>query len=90
MTPGPYLHIGGDEVKKMTPEEYASFMERGQAIVQKHGKTVIAWDEIIHSKLLPTTIVQDLAAGRLVGTAPGNEVDSVACEPDLSGHEVRR
>ena len=90
MTPGPYLHIGGDEVKKMTPAEYASFMERGQAIVQKHGKTVIAWDEILHSKLLPTTIVQVLAAGRIVGAAARNEVDSVTGEPDLSGHEVRR
>jgi hexosaminidase len=58
MTPGPYLHIGGDEVKKMTPPQYAAFMERAQDIVQKHGKTVIAWDEIIHAKLLPTTIVQ--------------------------------
>ena len=33
MTPGPYLHIGGDEVKKLTPEQYAAFMERAQGIV---------------------------------------------------------
>jgi hexosaminidase len=58
MTPGPYLHIGGDEVKKMTAAQYAAFMERGQAIVARHGKTVIAWDEIVHAKLLPSTIVQ--------------------------------
>jgi hexosaminidase len=58
MTPGPFIHIGGDEVKKMTPEQYSRFMERAQGIVQRHGKTVIAWDEIIHGTMLPTTIVQ--------------------------------
>jgi hexosaminidase len=58
MTPGPYLHIGGDEVKTLTPEQYARFVERVQGIVQAHGKTAIGWDEVVHSKLLPTTIVQ--------------------------------
>ena len=74
MTPGPYLHIGGDEVKKMTPAEYASFMERGQAIVQKHGKTVIAWDEILHSKLLPTTIVQYWRPDASLAPPPGTKL----------------
>jgi hexosaminidase len=58
MTPGPYFHIGGDEVKTLAPAQYAGFVERVQGIVQAHGKTVIGWDEIVHSKLLPTTIVQ--------------------------------
>lgn len=58
MTPGPWLHIGGDEVKKMTPEQYAAFMERAQDIVIKHGKVPVGWDEMIHSKLRPSTVVQ--------------------------------
>jgi hexosaminidase len=58
ITPGPYIHIGGDEVKKMTPEQYSVFMERAQAIVARHGKTPIAWDEIIHGKVAPSTVVQ--------------------------------
>ncbi len=58
MTPAPYFHIGGDEVKTLTPEQYARFVERVQGIVQAQGKTVIGWDEVVHSKLLPTTIVQ--------------------------------
>ena len=74
MTPGPYLHIGGDEVKKMTPEQYASFMERAQAIVQKHGKTVIAWDEIIHAKLLPTTVVQYWRPDASLAPPPGTKL----------------
>jgi hexosaminidase len=58
MTPGPWLHVGGDEVKKMTPEQYGTFMERAQRIVVKHGKIPIAWDEIVHAPLRPGTVVQ--------------------------------
>ena len=38
MTPGPYFHIGGDEVKTLTPAQYRTFIERVQAIVEPHGK----------------------------------------------------
>ena len=58
MTPGPYFHIGGDEVKTLKPEQYRAFVERVQKIVQKHGKEMIGWDEIAPATLLPTTIVQ--------------------------------
>ncbi len=58
MTPGPWIHVGGDEVKKMTPEQYASFMERAQALVVKHGKIPIAWDEVVHGRVQPSTVVQ--------------------------------
>lgn len=58
MTPGLYFHIGGDEVKTLTPEQYKNFIERVQAIVQKHGKQMIGWDEVSPVKLLPTSMVQ--------------------------------
>ncbi len=58
ITPGPYIHIGGDEAKATQPEDYLRFIERVQAIVQAHGKNVIGWEEIAQSKILPTTVVQ--------------------------------
>ncbi len=58
MTPGPYFHIGGDEVKKLTDEQYRRFIERVQTIVKSHGKQAIGWDEIAPAQLLPDTIVQ--------------------------------
>jgi hexosaminidase len=58
MTPAPYVHIGGDEVKTLTPEQYRRFVERVQGIVQAHGKIPIGWDEIVHATLLPSTVVQ--------------------------------
>jgi hexosaminidase len=58
MTPGPYFHAGGDEVKKLTAEQYRRFIERVQDIVKAHGKRMIGWDEIAAARLLPTSIVQ--------------------------------
>ncbi len=58
LTPGPYFHIGGDEVKKLSDDQYRRFIERVQGIVQSHAKQTIGWDEIAPASLLPTTIVQ--------------------------------
>ena len=60
MTPGPYFHLGGDEVHELTGEQYVQFMERAQEIVAKHGKRVVGWDEIAEADLdlIPGTIVQ--------------------------------
>jgi hexosaminidase len=57
-TPGPYFHIGGDEVKTLKPEQYNAFIDRVQGIVHSHGKQMIGWDEIAPANLLPTSIVQ--------------------------------
>jgi hexosaminidase len=58
MTSGPYYHVGGDEVEKLTPAQYKQFIERVQTIVQKHGKEMVGWDEVAAADLLPTSIVQ--------------------------------
>jgi hexosaminidase len=58
LTPGAYFHIGGDEVEALTPEQYSRFVERAQAIVARHGKRSIGWEEIAKAPLLPTTIAQ--------------------------------
>jgi hexosaminidase len=57
MTPGPYLHIGGDE-HFLSKAQYARFIERAQQIVRGHGKRVIGWQEVAAAKLLPDTIAQ--------------------------------
>lgn len=55
---GPYFHIGGDEVEKLSHDEYEQFMVRVQEIVAMQGKQVVGWDEIAEISLLPGTIVQ--------------------------------
>ena len=58
MTPGPYFHIGGDEVQTLTNDQYIRFVERVQGIVNKYGKTMIGWEEITKARLTPSTIAQ--------------------------------
>ncbi len=58
ITPGPYFHMGGDEVEVLTHEQYARFVERVQTIVHKYGKRMVGWEEITKAKLAPTTVAQ--------------------------------
>ncbi|WP_030614088.1 beta-N-acetylhexosaminidase [Streptomyces sclerotialus] len=46
MTPGPYLHIGGDEAHSTSHEDYVTFMDKVQPVVAKYGKTVIGWHQL--------------------------------------------
>lgn len=58
ITPGPYFHMGGDEVETLTPEQYASFVQRVQEIVTRYGKTMVGWEEITSAQLPPGTVAQ--------------------------------
>lgn len=58
MTPGPYVHIGGDEVHTMERAEYARLVETAARIVEGAGKTVVGWQEVAKATLTPGTVVQ--------------------------------
>ncbi|SCF11709.1 hexosaminidase [Micromonospora coriariae] len=47
ITPGPYLHIGGDEAHATTDEDYRTFMQRVLPLVAKYGKRASGWNEIM-------------------------------------------
>ncbi|MEU9121808.1 beta-N-acetylhexosaminidase [Streptomyces sp. NPDC048506] len=46
LTPGRYLHIGGDEAHSTSHEDYVAFMDKVQPVVAKYGKTVIGWHQL--------------------------------------------
>ena len=58
LTPGPYIHIGGDESHVTEKDDYIYFVERVQEIVTSYGKTSIGWDEIATAKLAPGSVAQ--------------------------------
>lgn len=76
MTPGPYIHIGGDESLVTELEDYIPFMEKAQAIVTKYGKKSLGWDEIAHAKLEPGTVAQYWAKAEnaVLAINQGNQV----------------
>ncbi len=46
LTPGRYLHIGGDEAHSTSHADYVAFMDRVQPVVAKYGKKVIGWHQL--------------------------------------------
>jgi hexosaminidase len=58
ITPGSYIHIGGDESHVTKLEDYIPFIERVQDIVYSYEKTMIGWDEVTLAKLDERSIAQ--------------------------------
>ena len=58
LTPGPYIHIGGDEASSTSASDYSYFINRAQQIVAAHGKTVIGWHDVVNGPLLASTQAQ--------------------------------
>jgi hexosaminidase len=58
ITPGRYLHIGGDEARSTPQDQYREFMARAQRIVARYGKTVIGWHEITGAEMAKGSIAQ--------------------------------
>ncbi|NYD66777.1 family 20 glycosylhydrolase [Agromyces atrinae] len=53
LTPGPYLHLGGDESLSTPADEYATLIARATSIGAATGKTIIGWHEMGASDALP-------------------------------------
>ncbi|MCB9288148.1 MAG: beta-N-acetylhexosaminidase [Lewinellaceae bacterium] len=58
LTPGPYIHIGGDESHVTRKDDYIYFINKVQDIVRSHGKQMIGWDEITLASLNPGSVAQ--------------------------------
>ncbi|MFD9353301.1 beta-N-acetylhexosaminidase [Streptomyces sp. NPDC060031] len=58
LTPGRYLHIGGDEAQATPAADYAAFMDRAQQVVGRHGKTVVAWHQLAAARPAKDAVLQ--------------------------------
>jgi hexosaminidase len=58
LTPGEHVHIGGDEALATPHDEYLEFVEFACAVVRRHGKQPVGWEEIAQTRLEPGTVVQ--------------------------------
>ncbi|WP_374009776.1 family 20 glycosylhydrolase [Leifsonia sp. LS-T14] len=53
LTPGPYLHLGGDECLSTTEEDFGEFVRDAARAVVENGKTPIGWHELGKAAGLP-------------------------------------
>ncbi|MDQ7806973.1 family 20 glycosylhydrolase [Amycolatopsis sp. A133] len=51
LTPGPYLHIGGDEASATSQADYVAFMNKVLPLVAATGKSVVGWHDIAKASL---------------------------------------
>ncbi|MEV0899781.1 beta-N-acetylhexosaminidase [Actinoplanes sp. NPDC049802] len=58
MTPGPYLHIGGDEAMSTPHGSYLTFQKRVLPMVRAHGKIPYGWHEIAQSPAAGDAVIQ--------------------------------
>ncbi|QDN98574.1 family 20 glycosylhydrolase [Streptomyces sp. S1A1-8] len=58
LTPGKYLHIGGDEAHSTSHADYVTFMDKVQPVVAKYGKTVIGWHQLTGAHPVKGAIAQ--------------------------------
>ncbi|MFJ4685991.1 beta-N-acetylhexosaminidase [Streptomyces sp. NPDC088789] len=58
LTPGRYLHIGGDEAHSTSHEDYVRFMDRVQPVVAEYGKQVIGWHQLTGATPAEGALVQ--------------------------------
>ncbi|WP_436934433.1 beta-N-acetylhexosaminidase [Halovenus marina] len=63
LTPGPYLHLGGDEADPLDSDEYNRFIDRALPKVQQTGKRPVGWHEILKAEPPTETIGQYWAPG---------------------------
>ncbi|WP_410589566.1 family 20 glycosylhydrolase [Amycolatopsis sp. lyj-23] len=54
LTPGPYLHIGGDEASSTSSADYLTFVNKVLPLVAATGKSVVGWHDIAKASL-PTS-----------------------------------
>ena len=58
LTPGPYLHIGGDEPFGMPDELYDRFITLVRPLVYATGKKIVVWQEAARAGIDPENIAQ--------------------------------
>ncbi len=79
LTPGPYLHLGGDEAHSTTDPDFIKFFDRVFPMVEATGKQLLGWHEYLKAtppisavaQYWGTTNTNDLVAD---GAARGHKV----------------
>jgi hexosaminidase len=69
ITPGPYIHVGGDESHATNKADFIKFINKSQEIVLAHGKKTIGWEEISQGTIQSGTIVQYWSSAEHARTA---------------------
>ena len=90
MTPGPYIHIGGDETHVTKEKDFIDFINRVKGIVESHGKKMVGWDETAQADLNENTMVQLWASPKYAKMAAEKKCENnyVPCHQSLPRYAI--
>jgi hexosaminidase len=79
ITPGPYIHVGGDEAHATAPADYVAFEQRVLPLVAKYGKIAYGWHQIAQAPAASKAVAQfwgtdDTDADLVAAVAHGTKV----------------
>ena len=58
LTPGPYLHVGGDEAQSTSDADYRTFFGKVLPMVREAGKQPIGWHEFANAEVPADGVIQ--------------------------------
>ena len=58
ITPGSYIHIGGDETFGMAEDKYFRFIEKLRPVIIKSGKKMVGWQESVRADIQSGDVIQ--------------------------------
>ncbi|MFJ9944961.1 family 20 glycosylhydrolase [Streptomyces erythrochromogenes] len=58
LTPGPYIHLGGDETPQATPEQYGAYVKAATEATTARNKTVMGWHQLGQAAVPSGSIMQ--------------------------------
>lgn len=58
ITPGDYIHLGGDESHATSKKDYITFLQQVFPIIRKYKKKVMGWEDIQSAGIDEQTIIQ--------------------------------
>jgi hexosaminidase len=58
MTPGRYIHLGGDEAFVTSPADYDTVIDLAVAAIRRRGKIPVGWEDIVEAELEGEHLVQ--------------------------------
>ncbi|MFC2136921.1 beta-N-acetylhexosaminidase [Bacteroidota bacterium] len=58
ISPGKYIHIGGDEAHKTSKQDYEVFIEKVRDILLKYNKIMVGWEEISQAEIDTLSLAQ--------------------------------
>ncbi|MFI5477249.1 family 20 glycosylhydrolase [Streptomyces cacaoi] len=79
LTPGPYIHLGGDETPQATPEQYAAYAKAATSATTTRHKTVMGWHQLGQATVPSGSLMQfwgEEDDRESIGTA--DETESIA------------